>query len=107
MRLIDADVLNHRMATLGRLARSDAQKALLGRALYIVDNMPTVDAEPVRHGTWTDGEDQYWVRATCSVCGSHPWRGVIPSAESLRASGQYNYCPTCGAKMDGDAHAAD
>lgn len=70
----------------------------------VINNLryaPTADAEPVRHGRWTDGEDQYWLRATCSVCGSHPWRGFIPSAEMLMASGKYNYCPTCGAKMDG------
>ncbi len=47
MRLIDADALNVRLSTLDRLARSDAQAALLGRVFYAVSNQPTVDAIPV------------------------------------------------------------
>jgi predicted RNA-binding Zn-ribbon protein involved in translation (DUF1610 family) len=30
----------------------------------------------------------------CSVCGFDDW-------DTLTASGEYNYCPNCGAKMDG------
>lgn len=54
---------------------------------------PTVDAEPVRHGHWIecgepnqDGEFELWFYR-CSVCGN--------------ASINSNYCPNCGAKMDG------
>ena len=41
-RLIDADALQIKIASLSRLARSDAKKSLLGRVLYIIDQMPTV-----------------------------------------------------------------
>ena len=41
MRLIDADELQIKIASLSRLARSDAQKSLMGRVLYIIDQMPT------------------------------------------------------------------
>lgn len=41
-RLIDADALQIKIASLSRLARSDAQKSLMGRVLYIIDQMPTV-----------------------------------------------------------------
>ena len=41
MRLIDADALQIKIASLSKLARSDAQKSLLGRVLYIIDQMPT------------------------------------------------------------------
>lgn len=41
-RLIDADALQIKIASLSRLARSDAQKSLLGRVLYIIDQMPTI-----------------------------------------------------------------
>lgn len=52
-----------------------------------IDQAPTVDAVPVRHGKWVeypaaDGLNQ------CSEC------GVLRFGES-------NYCPNCGAKMDG------
>lgn len=38
MRLIDADELQVKIASLSRLAKSDAQKSLLGRMLYIIDH---------------------------------------------------------------------
>ena len=42
MRLIDADELQIKIASLSRLARSDEQKSLMGRVLYIIDQMPTL-----------------------------------------------------------------
>lgn len=42
MRMIDADALQIKIASLSRLARSDAQKSLMGRVLYIIDQMPTI-----------------------------------------------------------------
>lgn len=53
---------------------------------YQIENQPTVDAEPVRHGKWVGKEDQRW---HCSECG-----GIAPKGY------RYNYCPDCGAKMD-------
>ena len=53
-----------------------------------IDKVPTVDAEPVRHGRWIDksgGIEGAWNH--CSVCGE-------------RAIDLYDYCPNCGAKMD-------
>ena len=53
-----------------------------------IDRMPTVDAVPVRHGHWTDdiGIEGAW--NYCSVCGE-------------QAIDLYDYCPNCGARMDG------
>lgn len=42
MRMIDADALQIKIASLSKLARSDAQKSLMGRVLYIIDQMPTI-----------------------------------------------------------------
>lgn len=42
MRAIDCGELEKRISSLARLARSDAKKSLLGRVLYIVENMPTL-----------------------------------------------------------------
>ena len=47
MRLINADEAEKKIATLARIARSDQQKALLGRCMYIVEHCQTVDAVPV------------------------------------------------------------
>lgn len=62
----------------------------------IVEYAPAVDAAPVVHGRWkSDYED---VLFSCSVCGtqiSTSW-----DYEDL----EWRFCPTCGAKMDGDGH---
>ena len=60
-----------------------------------IRNAPTIDAEPVRHGRWLynsyptvwygHGEPPEWV---CSEC-------------EERAYNTHDYCPNCGAKMDG------
>lgn len=47
-RLIDADALQIKIASLSKLARSDAQKSLLGRVLYIIDQMPTITMPQMR-----------------------------------------------------------
>lgn len=58
---------------------------------------PTIEAEPVRHGEWKkrerkwiDEDGKEWIKFDgifCSACGN--------------SSPPYNYCPNCGAKMDG------
>ena len=50
-----------------------------------------MNTAPVKHGKWeVKGQDLY-----CSVCG-------MESAYTWHGSSKFsNYCPTCGAKMDG------
>ena len=56
-------------------------------------SLPTVDAVPVVHGRWTPKMyDNSYILCHCSECGS-------PNAR------ERNYCPNCGAKMDGDGNA--
>lgn len=63
---------------------------LINRA---IEEMPTVDAEPVRHGHWIDHYDNIWPEEStweCSLCHEEQGRGMLDT----------NYCPNCGAKMD-------
>lgn len=65
-------------------------KARCNEVLY---SLPSVDAEPIRHGRWERRGYALW---TCNLCGcrvarSNPLKGSIWN---------YNYCPNCGAKMD-------
>ena len=91
-RLIDADALREAVK----------QKGTASELIWCVaeiDRAPTIEAEPVRHGTWEDVNSAYWrwypegarvvnrVTYRCSRCG----RGAITKTD---------YC-TCGAKMDG------
>lgn len=59
----------------------------LYEAKELVEDIPTADVAPVRHGHWIeDGDCQI-----CSECGEeHCW-------DEYRAA----YCDSCGAKMDG------
>lgn len=50
-----------------------------------IDNMPTIEAEPVKHGRWM-------YPFYCSECGFEPY---------YASDMQYNYCPNCGCKMGG------
>ena len=63
-----------------------------------INEAPAVDAEPVQHGEWILNpcnlyNDATWV---CSECGNE-W--VLIDGTPL--DNQMNYCPKCGARMDG------
>ena len=63
----------------------------------------TIEAEPVRHGRWivtkeyNDVIDMDVVKYACSACGEYRLSATTLSQAT-------NYCPNCGAKMDGDNH---
>lgn len=85
-RLIDADGLNETLAIVAKkFAKSDAQQALMGRVMYIIDHKPTIEAEPVVHGRWIGVHDGW---GCCSNCRR------IDSIERLAT-----HCRYCGAKM--------
>lgn len=94
-RLIDAD--ETKKAIIKRLGIKDEHCLLPAeRAIVeVIESMPTVDAEPVRHGRWTtsalernsSGVKPYYL--FCSECNHSQWRTS-------------KYCPDCGAKMDGE-----
>ena len=85
---------------MGRLLNEDdiyALFALNGTArLHVadIDVLPRVDAKEVVHGRWIyePVEFTYKKDIKCSVCGRY-----VDEPE--------NYCPNCGAKMDGDGNA--
>lgn len=57
-----------------------------------IEDAPTIDAEPVRHGHWIIHVDELSPADStqeCSVCHGEEW--LVIKHE--------NYCPNCGAKM--------
>ena len=56
-----------------------------------------VDAEPVRHGHWIEGNSFHWYSNSCSCCG-------YTRTTDIKSNGwnQWKYCPNCGARMDGE-----
>lgn len=106
MRLIDADALRDKI--IQRIIEEDTEfpeydwGTGLSIAKDILERTPTVDAVPVRHGKWIYGNDFHWYTASCNVCGYQ--RRTDIKADRWN---QWNYCPNCGAKMDGDKHGTD
>lgn len=60
-----------------------------------IENFPAADVAPVRHGRWihTDWAYNWTCLDECSRCGYHD--------RDRKNLSDYNYCPNCGAKMDG------
>lgn len=85
---------------ISRAAAIDAHK----RAAYWQDGerkiaeLPAVDAMPVVHGRWEEVDD-VWVDVhyRCSAC-DYEWF----LEDGTPAENWMNYCPHCGAKMDGE-----
>lgn len=58
----------------------------------IIESVPAADVVPVVHGRWEQTEAPFMNECEdCSVCGYRTVWGH-----------RFNYCPNCGAKMDGD-----
>lgn len=59
----------------------------------LIEMQPAADVAPVRHGRWIYGED---IDIQCSVCGTDAL------TEGDYRQTRSNYCPNCGARMDGE-----
>ena len=103
-RLIDADAFIAEHCADCKYANVNGictKEAPLCGSVQIVTELPTIDAVEVVHGRWihTAIEDDNWGgtfhKWTCSNCDFST--GHNPNGT--------NYCPNCGAKMDGDGNA--
>lgn len=57
-----------------------------------IEALPSADVQPVKHGRWIN---EGFLNIYCSNCSKTPDGWPIPM--------QTDYCPNCGAKMDGDS----
>ena len=89
MRLIDADGLIEKAYWHGEHPDVENLYAEGVEAVDMcdIDEAPTIEAEPVRHGRWIISSDGYY--PYCSECKEEPKGGNMTK-----------YCPHCGAKMD-------
>lgn len=65
------------------------------KAARIIDQMPTIEAEPVRHGRWIRRETVLDTECKCSVCG---YKDFVPKHDNYWF--RRKFCPNCGALMD-------
>ena len=64
---------------------------------FLKEKCPTVDAVEVVHGRWIVSGCGFDL---CSECRKVYADGYL-TAMGIKARTQFNYCPNCGAKMDG------
>ena len=101
MRLIDAKELEKKTLT-----ESCFDSQTEDVFLDLVDSMPTIDAEPVRHGRWVDRYGNKYDNPLyeCSECkGKARYRFTRDElGREIAEQALDDYCPHCGAKMDGN-----
>lgn len=88
MRLIDAD----------ELIKDKVSNAYI--SIFEVKLAPTVEAKPIRHAHWKDG--------CCTNCGIPKFvMNIVRGFDEViyEYEGKANYCPNCGAEMDGNGGA--
>ena len=100
-RLIDARYLTSQMYLICEVCQTE--NIFIDAIIDEIDNAPDVDAVEVVHGRWNESD---WIGTkvrgfmACSNCNV-----MIPTAENNRyCLLRLNYCPNCGAKMDGDGN---
>lgn len=98
-RYVDTGVLRHVIANVNcPEGLSDADFYLaLNAVAEEVDYIPRADVAPVVHGKWIEDHDYL----KCPECGV-----MVKRDFTFFDIGNWNYCPNCGAKMDGKGEEA-
>lgn len=98
MRLINADALK------SEFTGNFQEEYGISQIKAMIDIQPTIKSEPIKHGKL---EEVSIIRkivkcnipiSKCSLCG-------FSFCDVLNSNELYQYCPNCGAKMDGDENA--
>lgn len=71
-------------------------------AMDYIEDAPTIDAQPVKHGKWVMHKAPFPIQSiySCSECNSSvPGNIFVVGCD-------FEFCPYCGAKMDGGVEGA-
>ena len=63
----------------------------------VIADIPSADVKPVKHGRWITWDDSGFTK--CSCCNSEYY--IADLQEVGDSEGFVEFCPNCGAKMDG------
>lgn len=88
MRLIDGDALEREISVLHSMTDDYGIQTGYVICMRSIEDAPTI--EPQRTGRWIDAQYPY---SKCSICGE----------ELDTLSYEANYCPNCGARMEGES----
>ena len=68
-----------------------------------IKEIPAADVAPVRHGHWISLTECANEGVYCSICKKKVWKSDYAwCSKKSRNKLRSNYCPNCGAKMDGE-----
>ena len=74
----------------------------LDRAQRAILDAPAADVAPVRHGRWISLTECANEGVYCSICKKKVWKSDYAlCSHKSRNKLRSDYCPNCGAKMDG------
>lgn len=93
-RLIDADAAIWELTT-GCFPQSMEYTRAVGIAKRLIQEMPTIEAVPVRHGSIIETIEDGRMKRVFSCCGT--------DFTKMTCWMMPNYCPNCGAKLHGGA----
>ena len=104
---IDREALIAEFDRLGLGEHSLVEHVFSDGVRTIVAGIPAADVAPVVHGRWIVKKEWRlgrWVKwLECSNCGEH--EDNFDMYEMMPFCEPYDYCPNCGAKMDGGAES--
>ena len=73
-------------------------------AVDCIRYMDVADVIPVQHGRWIPLTECVNEGVYCSICKKKVWKSdYAQCSKKSRNKLESNYCPNCGAKMDGGA----
>lgn len=86
----------------GGYSIGQGMRVAIKSCIAMLDEEPPAEVEPVRHGRWIISQEYNDIigmdvtKCTCSVCGQYRLSATMLSQAT-------DYCPNCGARMDGGA----
>ena len=103
-RYIDADAIDKRYVPIAPVIDWGTVHYEWVAFVKDINEQPTIEAEPVRHGKWKqmetvhecfdiDGNKTWGIKYMCESCG---FKTIAIEGHFA----QYKYCPHCGARMD-------
>ena len=103
-RYIDADKIDYTMASV-YWGKDDDGKDLYRRSAVAferdIDEMPTADVAEVKHGEWITDKTEHIVKIGRKNSTKHISYRCSECGRKVGCNKSFNYCPCCGAKMDG------
>ena len=89
-RYIDADLLTDKLEELQFNAPVMTPVMKIYNVIELVEDQPTADVAEVKHGEWIYNVKYY----SCSICAGKRFNLLLGT--------DAEFCPYCGAKMDGE-----